>query len=127
MAFDWKSMPPALVPGSPLGHEGLPSEAVEHLRGLGYEPQDVRTAIGPRQLELWLQGMVLGTVEADPAKFKVLEAARKHYSKTSKEATEAGLRDLGGKVDVVSLLLNKGPQGNEAPRARRGRPPGPSK
>lgn len=116
-------MPRALIDGTPLGHGGLPEEAVTHLRSLGYDPQDYRTAMGPRQLELWLQGVTLGTLEPDAVKFKVLDAARKHFSKSSKEETEAGLKAKGEKVDIITILT-AGVEPRTETTKRRGRPPG---
>lgn len=124
--FDPFIMPPALVEGTPLGFDGsfvaLDEAALTHLRSLGYDPQDFRTAIAARQVELFLQGCLLGTIKFDPIKFKAAESARKHFSKQTKEETEAGLKEKGNRVDIISLLT-----GGVEPREsgpRRGRPPG---
>lgn len=125
MTLDLTNFPRALVAGSPLGHVGLDETTQAQLRALGYEPQDFRQATGPRQVELYLSGCLLGTIEYEEKKFKALEAARKHYSKQTKESAEAGLKDKGDKPDALKLLAGLGTEQEVGVTpTRRGRPPG---
>lgn len=130
MPFDVTTLPKAHMPGVPLPHEGTLSEAEQaRLRELGYEPVDVRTVHGPRAVELALEGMGRGTVPFDKNRFQALEALRKLYADTTKEAKEAELEDKGDKPDALAILKTEAEQGprKKAPQRHRGRPPGPSK
>lgn len=116
--------PPALRPGTPLGHDGgLTDAEIEHLRSLGYDPQHYLSATGPRVVELYLEGSIKGLIPFDERKFKALESARKHYSKVSKTQVEDELVNEG-EVDAVAALAHLGTQPTAALPKRRGRPPG---
>lgn len=125
MSFDPYKMPKAHVAGSPLGFDGsyvaLDDDAINHLRSLGYDPQDYRTAIAVRQVELYLQGCLLGTIEYDKVRFQAADSARKHFSKSTKSQVEDELTHEDD-VDAVSALAHLGKTVVEAPRGR-GRPP----
>lgn len=118
------SFPPALQPGTPLGHAGDLSEAeIEHLRSLGYAPQHYLSATGPRVVELYLEGCLKGLIPFEEKKFKALEAARKHYAKVSKADVEDNLVDEG-EVDAVAALAHLGKNPVAVTTRRLGRPPG---
>lgn len=127
MSFDPYKMPKAHVPGSPLGYDGsyvaLDEASINHLKSLGYDPQDYRTAIAVRQVELYLQGCLLGTIEYDRVRFQAAESARKHFSKSTKTQVEDELVHEEG-VDAISALAHLGTQPTAALPKRRGRPPG---
>ena len=127
MRPDIEKFPPPKVAGTPLGHDDdLGKEEIEHLRSLGYDIGHFKSFTGPRLIEAYLEGSVKGLIEFSEKKFKALEAARKHFSKTSKEQAEAGLKDRGEKVDIVRLLMGGEAEVDVgvAPTRRRGRPPG---
>ncbi len=115
--------PPALRPGTPLGHAGdLTNEEQEHLRSLGYEPQHYLSATGPRVVELYLEGSLKGLIPFDASKFKALEAARKHYAKVTKTQVEGDLVNEDA-VDALSALAHLGTSPSTLDAPRRGRPP----
>lgn len=98
--------PPAYKKGSPLGHDGrLSALEVAHLKELGYDVQHYKQAIGPRQVELYLQGCILGTIEYDEMKFKAVESMRKHYMRMTKQEAEEELKQR--KVANPVTLLQK--------------------
>lgn len=126
ITFNAKSMPKALVAGTPLPHEGhLAVEDIEHLKSLGYDVVDLRTTFGTRQVELLMQAFLLGTVPID-GRAKIVAEARKVWADVSKEEAEAALDSSDDAVDAVALLTGVA---TEAPKVvsrkrRRGRPPG---
>jgi hypothetical protein len=117
-----RQFPPALKPGTPLGHDGnLSEEEVAYLKTLGYEPQHYLSATGPRVVELYLEGSIKGLIPFDEKKFKALESARKHFAKVTKTQVEDELIHEDD-ADAVSALAHLGKNPTVEVK-RRGRPP----
>lgn len=106
--FDAMKFPPALKKNTPLGHDGrLNEDQIQRLTALGYEVQHYQQVFGPRQVEIYLQGCILGTIEYDDKKFKSIESMRKHYMRISKESAEGELQKRL-KKDPIKMLTRWG-------------------
>lgn len=114
LSLEVMNFPPALKKGSPLGHDGrLSKNEIAHLKALGYDVQHYKQAIGPRQVELYLQGCILGTIDYTDDKYKAVESMRKHYMRVSKDEAEAQIKK-SKTADPVKLLSKWGtPIGTE--------------